>query len=134
MRRADWPKAQPCRLANPRAALPPKIIPGRLGVGDRRRAHRFEIAGAGEGRLRADCDQAVAEGEALAPDVVDHRMIGGGAGIGVGDRAVVEQFLGEQVARMERSEIRGQRLRSPKSIMGSSTSPAQSPGSKPRLT
>ena len=68
-----------------------------LRRGDQRAAQRLEPARDAElaERRRARRDHEIGEREPLAPQMVDHRMIGGGAAVGAQDVRLGEQLLGD---------------------------------------
>ncbi len=74
----------------------PRPITHALEPRDGGAAQAFEPAGEGECGSPSPprLHQVVGEGEALAPDVIDHGMAGGGAGIRARHIRIVEQPLG----------------------------------------
>ena len=72
--------------AESRSALAPPIAARRKVSSRQASAKRSEVRRTAE-------QQAVRQREPLAPDVIDHRMIGGGAGIGARDGGIVEHGL-----------------------------------------
>ena len=76
-------------------ALAPSEIAQRLGCGHQDPAAGLEATGGGKSASAPQPDQLIGEHEPFAPDVVDHGMVGGCAGINPG-----KPRLGQQLRAM----------------------------------
>ena len=69
-----------------------------FGAGDSCGPQGFQTPHNRKRRLLTHADQAAAQRQALAPDVIDHGMVGGRAGVGAHDASVRDKLFGERDA------------------------------------
>jgi diguanylate cyclase (GGDEF)-like protein len=82
--------------ANASRGLAPETAAKAFDPGNGGAAQPLQAPGVRKRRPQPHRDQAVAERAALAPKVVDHRMIGGGAGVGAGDLRCIDELVGKR--------------------------------------